>query len=254
MYNEARGKLERAARIGLPGKMPDDPAEGMEESLCGVVFSKREVLVIEDFRKGGPVDLTGEMDAGFYSYLGIPIRSKGQTLGTLCGFQVLRDLFHKMGFPYCRRLAVKLDLPSKMPVCSSKHKVLNKPCVAKMNTLLPPAEIGRLVTSTLDLDTLFSRTVNLINERFGFYHVAIFTIEETGFTAILKSATGLAGEEMVHRRHSIPVGSRSIVGTVSSTGNSLVVNNTAVDPIYRVTLFFLILAQRPPFLSELVNV
>ena len=39
---------------------------------------------------------------------------------------------------------------------------------------------------------------------------------------------------MVHRRHSLPVGSRSIVGTVSSTGNSLVVNNTSVEPIFRV--------------------
>ena len=38
---------------------------------------------------------------------------------------------------------------------------------------------------------------------------------------------------MLKNRHSLPVGSRSIVGTVSSTGNSLVVNNTSVDPIFR---------------------
>ena len=54
MFNEARGKLERAARLGLPGKIPDDPAEGMENSLCAVVYSSRKTLVIEDFRNGGP--------------------------------------------------------------------------------------------------------------------------------------------------------------------------------------------------------
>ncbi len=35
--------------------------------------------------------------------------------------------------------------------------------------LAASAEIGRLVTSTLDLDTIFTRTVNLISEQFGFY-------------------------------------------------------------------------------------
>ncbi len=234
MYNEARGKLERAARIGLPGKMPDDPAEGMEESLCGVVFSKREVLVIEDFRKGGPVDLTGEMDAGFYSYLGIPIESKGQTLGTLCGFRSAPGPFSQNGISLLQTIGRQIGFAIQNARLFEQTQGSEQTLRRQNEYLATSAEIGRLVTSTLDLDTLFSRTVNLINERFGFYHVAIFTIEETGFTAILKSATGLAGEEMVHRRHSIPVGSRSIVGTVSSTGNSLVVNNTAVDPIYRV--------------------
>ena len=46
--------------------------------------------------------------------------------------------------------------------------------------LAAAAEIGRLVTSTLDLNTIFSRTVNLVRERFGYYHAAIFLVEETG--------------------------------------------------------------------------
>ncbi len=99
--------------------------------------------------------------------------------------------------------------------------------------LATSSEIGRLVTSTLDLDTLFSRTVSLIRERFGFYHVAIFNTEETGFNTVLKSATGAAGEEMLRRKHALQVGSRSIVGTVTSTGTPLVVNNTTIDPIHR---------------------
>ena len=99
--------------------------------------------------------------------------------------------------------------------------------------LATSAEIGRLVTSTLELETLFTRTVNLICERFGYYHAAIFIIEETGFNAVLEAATGEAGKEMRRRRHSLAVGSRSIVGAVTSSGNPLVVNDTSVDPIHR---------------------
>jgi signal transduction histidine kinase/DNA-binding response OmpR family regulator len=99
--------------------------------------------------------------------------------------------------------------------------------------LATSSEIGRLITSTLDLDTLFSQAVNLIRERFEFYHVAIFITEETGFNTVLKSATGEAGEEMLQRKHSLQVGSRSIVGSVTATSNPMVVNNTALDQIHR---------------------
>ncbi|MCX7609761.1 MAG: response regulator, partial [Anaerolineales bacterium] len=87
--------------------------------------------------------------------------------------------------------------------------------------------------STLDLETLFKRTVELVRERFGFYHAAIFIVDEDGFNAEVKAATGKAGEEMVRRGHSLQVGSRSIVGSVTATGQAMVVNDTTTDPIHR---------------------
>jgi PAS domain S-box-containing protein len=88
------------------------------------------------------------------------------------------------------------------------------------------AEIGKLVTSTLDLNTIFTRTVNLINERFSFYHAGIFIVEETGFKAILREATGDAGAEMKKREHSLVLDDKSVVGRVTSTGQAVVVNDT----------------------------
>lgn len=99
--------------------------------------------------------------------------------------------------------------------------------------LAAAAEIGRLVTSTLDLDTIFSRTVNLVSERFGYYHAAIFVVEETGFNAILREATGPAGAEMKAKGHGLPVNDKSVVGKVALTGESVVVNNTALDPTHK---------------------
>jgi PAS domain S-box-containing protein len=95
------------------------------------------------------------------------------------------------------------------------------------------AEIGQLVTSTMDMPTLFSRTVNLVRDRFGFYHAGIFITEETGFNAILQAATGEAGAEMLHRKHSLPVGSKSIVGEVTESGRAVVVNDTAASKSHK---------------------
>ena len=105
----------------------------------------------------------------------------------------------------------------------------------KRNTYLAAsAEISRLVTSTLDLSAIFSRTVNLINERFGFYHAAIFIVEETGFNAALREATGSAGAEMKENKHTLQVNSKSIVGKVTAEGQAVVVNNTALDPLHKI--------------------
>ena len=96
------------------------------------------------------------------------------------------------------------------------------------------AEIGRLVTSSLDMKEIFSKTVNLIRERFGYYHAAIFEVEETGFRAIVREATGKAGEEMKKKQHSLAVGSKSVVGTATSTGKPFIVNNVQESPLHRV--------------------
>ncbi|HNC07350.1 MAG TPA: GAF domain-containing protein [Anaerolineales bacterium] len=99
------------------------------------------------------------------------------------------------------------------------------------------SEIGRLVTSTLDPNAIFARAANLIYERFGVYHVAIYVMEETGFNAVLKEATGEAGTAMKSNLHSIALNDKSIVSQVASTGNAVVVNNVAEDPIFKPSPF-----------------
>ena len=98
--------------------------------------------------------------------------------------------------------------------------------------LAASSEIGRLVTSTLDLNTIFTRTVSLISERFGFYFAAIYTIEETGFNARFQEGTGNAGEKMKALRHSVVVGSASVIGKVADSGEPLLVNDTDAEPLY----------------------
>ncbi|MBI5823090.1 MAG: GAF domain-containing protein [Chloroflexi bacterium] len=94
------------------------------------------------------------------------------------------------------------------------------------------AEIGKLVTSTLDLNSIFARTVNLINERFNFYYAAIYIVEETGFNATLREATGAAGVEMKKQNHSYPINLKSTVGKVASEGQALVVNDIRTNPLH----------------------
>ncbi len=240
MFNEARGKLERVVQIGMPGGIPEDPAEGLEKSLCAVVYNSKDTLFISDFRQGAPIDVEGQIKAGYLAYVGAPLEAKGRVLGTICCFRKAAGTINPSSIDLMRSIGRQIGFSIENAHLFDQIRRTNE-------YLSTSAEIGRLVTSTLDLATLFTRTVNLICERFGFYYAGIFTVDDTGFKAVLKSATGEAGAEMLRRNHALPVGSRSIVGavtaslaggsrsivgTVTATGEPVVVNNTVDNPIH----------------------
>ena len=74
------------------------------------------------------------------------------------------------------------------------------------------AEVGRVITSIVDVDQLLRRTMELIRDKFGFYHVGIFLLDEAGEWAILQAATGEAGAQMLAQGHRLAVGETSMVG------------------------------------------
>lgn len=94
-------------------------------------------------------------------------------------------------------------------------------------------QIGRLITATLDEEVLLTRAVDLVRGGFGFYHVAILTVDESGYNAILRQATGKAGEAMLAQRLTVSVGSRSLIGQAIAMARPVVSNNTALDPNFR---------------------
>lgn len=474
VFNQQRGKLERAVRLGLPGKMPEDPAEGMEDSLCEYVYKTGQVMAINDLRQGAPVDVSSNIEQGFLGYLGVPIQVKGTTLGTMCifrkettpipentivlgqsignqiGFAMenarlfeetrtsqealsrsegeLRALFlamtdviivydregryvriaptnpsrlfrppeemlgktitdilpKHMHQPFLSAISRSLEsgelvrheysldiegkeywfeanisrltedqvfwvarditerkkaeediLRFKLGIDQSTDAVfitnidgtityvnpgfqkiygytpeeaigytpriiksglltqddyqnfwntlLNKQTITgeiinktkdgrfvsiagtnspilnesgevmgflavhhditnlkqaedalkrRNDYLAATADIGQLVTSTLDLPTLFTRTVNLVGERFGFYSAGIFIIEETGFNAVLQASTGQAGQQIKQEEFSIAVGSKSAVGQATGSGRPVIINDASQSDVF----------------------
>lgn len=128
--------------------------------------------------------------------------------------------------------ATVIDITERKKAQEALRK--SEEALRRQNEYLATAtEVSRLVSSTLDLPTLFSRAVNLIQSSFGYYHVAVFTLDDAGYTAIVREATGNAGEQMRENRHSLVVGSKSVIGYVTSSGETLVINNTALDPMHK---------------------
>ncbi len=95
------------------------------------------------------------------------------------------------------------------------------------------AEIARVATGLLDLDPLLKKAVNLIRDRFGFYHVAVYLVEGDGHTAYIREASGDTGEALKQTRRRFEVGKRSVVGFVTGSGEYYVAHDTETDPYYK---------------------
>jgi diguanylate cyclase (GGDEF)-like protein/PAS domain S-box-containing protein len=94
------------------------------------------------------------------------------------------------------------------------------------------AEVGRVVTSLLDLDRVLPRVVDLIRDRFGYYHVGICLADETGTKTVLRAASGpLAQPSLAPDRTSLPIGGKSIIGFVNQTGQPYVSQDVTADPL-----------------------
>ena len=232
IFNKKRGKLERAVRRGLPGDIPDDPAEGLEGSLCDYVYQTGQVMAINDLREGAPVDVSSNIEQGFLGYLGVPVQVKGTTIGTLCIFRQNISPIPENTIVLGQSIGNQLGFAIENARLFEETRTSQEALKRRNEYLAATADIGQLVTSTLDLPTLFSRTVNLVGERFGFYSSGIFIIEETGFNAILQASTGEIGRQLKQQEFSLTVGSKSAVGQSTSTGRPTVINDASKSDVF----------------------
>jgi GAF domain-containing protein/HAMP domain-containing protein len=95
------------------------------------------------------------------------------------------------------------------------------------------AQIARDTAAARDLEELLNRTVNMIRERFNFYYVGIFLIDDNHEYSVLRAATGEAGKAQLQRGYRLKVGDVGIVTYVASTGDLRIVNNVDFDFVYR---------------------
>jgi len=94
------------------------------------------------------------------------------------------------------------------------------------------AEVARDATTAHSLDDLLDNAVNLVRDRFGFYHAGIFITDQRGEYAVLRSATGEAGRQMLEHEHRLKVGQVGIVGHVCASGEPRIALDTGADAVY----------------------
>ena len=102
---------------------------------------------------------------------------------------------------------------------------------ARTAQLQTSADVGRAAASILDPDELLRTVVPLIANRFDFYYVAVFLLDEAGKYAVLREATGEAGRRLKELGHQLAVGGQSMVGAATATRKPRVALDVGKEPV-----------------------
>ena len=72
----------------------------------------------------------------------------------------------------------------------------------------------------------------LISERFGYYHVGVFMVDEVGEYAVLRAANSSGGKQLLLLGHKLRVVETSIVGYVAKYGRARVAYDVESDQVF----------------------
>lgn len=197
------------------------------EGLVSILIRTRQpLMLVEDTERRARALGAKFVGPPPKSWLGCPLVISNEAIGAL----VVQDLANEQRFTQ-DDLRFLIALSAQVAGAIYNIRLLEE-ARRRALQLETVAEISREVSSSLIVDNLLRQAVNLVRERFNFYHAAVFLIDSSGEYAVIREATGEAGAQMKRAGHKLGVGSKSLVGRATLEKEALVVNDVSKDQNY----------------------
>jgi GAF domain-containing protein len=224
---------QRTNSINIPYLYEDNAFSSVDsfplgEGLTSILIRTREpLMLVEDTEKRAiamGAKITGKPAM---SWLGVPLLARGEAIGAI----IIQDLEREHSFDESD-LRFMVSVANQVSGAIYNVVLINE---SKQSALQfeTAAEIARDISSSLELDELLDKAVELIRSRFDFYHAAIFLKDLPGEFVVIREATGEAGAQLKRAAHKLGIGSKSIVGYVAGKGEPLIVNDTSRDATFQ---------------------
>lgn len=102
------------------------------------------------------------------------------------------------------------------------------------NQLTLAAKVSSAANTILDRAKLTQEVVELIRDRFDFYYVGLFLVDESGDTAVLLAGTGAAGQQLVENGFQLPIDGTSMISTAIISGHAHIAQDVGkAEEFYR---------------------
>jgi signal transduction histidine kinase len=101
----------------------------------------------------------------------------------------------------------------------------------RSNQLQTAVEVSKSASMILDPESLIDQTVRLIRERFDFYYVGLFLLDEAGEYAVLQAGTGEVFDQMFEAGHKLEVGGPSMIGQCATCGEARIALDVGEEAI-----------------------
>jgi|GEM_PF-499916 len=217
-------ELETVAVRGLSEEFVEMAEVRLRDGLPGLVAEQEEPLAITDLTEDERVvyrDLIEREELA--SFLGIPLLAKGELIGVLGIYSRERHRWSQEQTDFLHTLAGQAAIALENGRLYEEER-------RRTTQLALINGVGEKAASILDLDRLMPEVTRFIQERFNYYSVALFVLDEECREVVMQAVAGgfehLAPGEY---RQSLDEG---IIGFVARTGKSWLASDASQDPYY----------------------
>ncbi len=226
LYDSKSHRLTVAAQHGFkPDFIQEIDNLELGEGFSGKVMESGQPLVVRDISQDSRLSRGIVKEAGLTSVAVVPLCSKQKTLGTI--FLVSHDL---RDFDD-QEMDLLLSAGQQIGVAVD-NAYLFAAQGRRAEQFQVIAEVGRQITSIMDIDQVLEKVVQLIQKAFGYEHVAIAMIENE--YAVYRVGAGRLWEDPAFdfNPSRLKIGAEGVTGRVAASGQALNLPDVREDPGY----------------------
>ena len=226
LLDERSGSLSIAAQHGLSSRFVEGVNQlEVGEGLSGRVVASGEPIVVKDLSSEPRLTRMVVREEGLRSVAIVPLRTKGKILGTLFAMTYGLHEFTEQHVQLLSSIAHQIGM-----AIGSAQLFQAEQRRAEQSRVI--AQVGRHITSILDIDEILVQVVHLLQGRFHYDHVGIALVE--GDEAVYKVGAGPLWEnpEYSFKPIRLAVGGEGLTGWVAAHGETLLVPDVSSDPRY----------------------
>jgi signal transduction histidine kinase len=226
LIEENSGMLSIVASVGFTDELEEKFGQLMQSNQClSEVVESGKPLIINDITLDNQAKMVGFDPGDFSSIAVVPLHSKRKIVGTVALISQDPKDFNpeevQLLISGGRQIGVAVEnasLYQAQQKRAEQFKVI--------------AEVGRQITSIMDIDELLNQVVRLIQQSFGYDHVAIATIEDE--YAVYRVGAGRLWDDpnFDFNPSRLKIGDEGVTGRVAASGELLYLPDVRLDPGY----------------------
>ena len=200
-------------------------------SMIGVATGQRKALIALDVGEE-PVHFKNPYLPHTRSEMALPLAVGEQVIGALTVQSTEEAAFTDDDITVLQTMADQLAIAINNARLHAENRRLLTRAERRARLLEAASQVGRDVTSILDMDQLLPRTVDVICDAYGFYYAGVFLVDESGEWAVLKAGRGEAGAKMIAAGHKLAVGGHSMIGTAIAQQKARIALDVGEEPVH----------------------
>jgi len=208
---------------GLPDSLIGKEFSLLSGGVLGEVIQRKTPILYQNYDQH-PYRLRELDDYHFKEVLGVPLIVREMIIGSMAvgtsdPYKHFQQNEIDLLFNFAHQAAIAIG-----------NAKLYEDSLAKIKQLTTLYEVGKTLSSTLDLDELLKKALELLREQWGYALCGILFLDREKDELYIRKVTGRDFEEVKEMR--FRVGVDGIVGWVAKTGEPLYVPDVSKDPRY----------------------